>query len=81
MLRTILCVGLLGSAAAIFLGPNAVISAIAIGVFATCLLVALVRVLRGASQRIDRILFEEMNADNDSVKPGTSHSDHWRKSA
>jgi hypothetical protein len=79
VLRAILCVGLVGSAATVFLGQNAAVTGIAVGVFFGCLVLAVFRVLRGASRRIDRILAEELTGDD--VEPPVSISDQWRKSA
>jgi hypothetical protein len=81
--RTILCVGLLGSAATIFLGPNTAVSAIAVGVFVACLAVAGFRSLSRASRGVDGILAEELDSANDNAAPATQESfpDSWRKTA
>lgn len=57
--RTVLCLGLLGSAAALVLAPNPLVTGIALAILLTCLLVIVLRSLRRASQRIDTILREE----------------------
>ena len=84
MLRTILCVGLLGSAATIFIGQNTAISVVAIGVFGACLTVAGFRSLSRAAQRVDRILAEELRSTNDNAAPPANRetfSDSWRRTA
>jgi hypothetical protein len=85
VLRTILCVGLLGSVATIFLGPNTAVSVIAVGVFAACLAVAGFRSLSRASRRVDGILAEELGSTNDTTAPASANQeafpDFWRKTA
>jgi hypothetical protein len=84
VLRTILCVGLLGSAATIFIGQNTAISVVAIGVFGACLTVAGCRSLSRASRRVDGILAEELGATNDNVAPSANQEtfpNSWRKTA
>jgi hypothetical protein len=59
--RTILlCVGLLGSAAALVLRPQALVAGIAAGILVVCLVAVAFRALRHASRRIDQILTEEL---------------------
>src|SRR5262245_56611844 len=55
--RMMLCTGVLGAAAALFLRPDPVV----LGVFGACLLVAAFRSLRHAGQKIDRLLAEELD--------------------
>lgn len=59
----VLCLGLLGSGAALVLRPNPVVTGVAIGILVTCLLVIVVRSLRRASRRIDSILREQVEAE------------------
>jgi hypothetical protein len=59
----VLCLGLLGSGAALVLQPNPVVTGAAIGILVACLLVIVVRSLRRASRRIDSILSEQVEAD------------------
>jgi hypothetical protein len=61
--RTVLCLGLLGSACALVLRPNSLVTGIALVVLLTCLLVIVCRALRRASRRIDTILAEESATD------------------
>jgi hypothetical protein len=76
-IRTMLCVGLLGSAATLVLRPHPALAGLAVGIFFTCLLVAVIRVLRRASRHIDRIVAEELAPAEDPA-----HSrETWRKSA
>lgn len=75
--RLVLCVGLLGSAAALVLRPNPVVIGISIGIFAACLLAVIVLALRRASRRIDRIVAEELAPTTSPEK----RQDNWRKSA
>jgi hypothetical protein len=84
VLRTILCVGLLGSAATIFIGQNTAISMVAVGVFGACLTVAGIRSLSRASRRVDGILAEELGSAKDNATPPADREtflDSWRKSA
>jgi hypothetical protein len=60
--RTVLCLGLLGSACALVLRPHPLVTGIALTVLLTCLLVVVFRALRRASRRIDTILAEESTA-------------------
>jgi hypothetical protein len=71
-----LCVGLLGSAAVFALRPHPVVVGIAIGVFALCVLIVILRALRRASHRIDRIVAEEL-----TPLAQERHRPSWRKSA
>jgi hypothetical protein len=80
VLRTILCVGLLGSATAIFLGPNTVVSVVAMVVFVACLAMAGFLSLRRASRRIDTMLAEELSSAKDNTEP-EAFPDSWRKTA
>jgi hypothetical protein len=61
--RTVLCLGLLGSAGVLVLGPNPLVTGIALTILLTCLLVIVFRSLRRASRRIDTILREESETD------------------
>lgn len=84
MLRTILRVGLLGSAATVFLGQNTAVSVSAIVVFVACLAVAGFRSVRRASRRVDRILAEELAPAKDNTEPSVNQDsflDSWRKTA
>jgi hypothetical protein len=56
--RTMLCVGVLGSAAAVILRPEPVV----FGVFGACLLIAAISSLRHAGQKVDRIVAEELDS-------------------
>jgi hypothetical protein len=76
-IRTILCVGILGSVATLVLQSHPLVTGIAVGVFFCCLLTALFRVLRRTSRHIDRIMAEELDA---SEKPAR-RQETWRKSA
>jgi hypothetical protein len=76
-IRTMLCVGLLGSAATLVLQPHPLVTGIAVGVFFCCLLTALFRVLRRTSRHIDRIMAEELDPGEKSAQPRET----WRKSA
>jgi len=57
--RTVLCLGLLTSAAVLVLARNPLVTGIALVILLTCLLVVVFRSLRHASRRIDTILREE----------------------
>lgn len=61
--RTVLCLGLLGSAGVLVLRPNPLVTGIALAVLLVCLLVVVFRSLHHASRRIDTILREEAEAD------------------
>jgi hypothetical protein len=61
--RTVLCLGLLGSAGVLVLRPNPLVTGIALAILLTCLLVIVFRSLRRASRRIDTILREESETD------------------
>jgi hypothetical protein len=78
VLRTILCVGLLGSATTIFLGPNTATSVIATIVFVACLIAGGFLSLHRASRRIDDMLAEELSPAKDNTEP---EADSWRKTA
>jgi hypothetical protein len=60
--RTLLSVGLLGSAVTLVLQPNPVVSVIALGILVACALAVVVRALRRASRRIDRIFSDELKS-------------------
>lgn len=69
-----LCVGFLGSVAAVILRPHPVVIGIALGVFSACLLVVVFRALRRASRNIDQIVADELDSGADAASPGTQHT-------
>jgi hypothetical protein len=79
--RTLLCVGLLGSAAAVVLGPNPLLITVAVGVFAACSVTVAARATRRASRRIDRIFAEELESTQEITLDRQSDQESWRKSA
>lgn len=74
--RLMLCVGLLGSVAAFVLRPHPVVTGIAVGIFVLCALTVILRALRRASRRIDRIVAEEL-----TPPARERRQQDWRKSA
>jgi hypothetical protein len=66
---TLLCVGLLGSAATLVLRPQALVAGIAAGILVVCLVAVAFRALRHASRRIDQILTEELASTEPAEQP------------
>jgi len=71
--RTVLCLGLLGSAGVLVLAPNPLVAGIALAVLLTCLLVIVFRSLRHASRRVDSILREESETDAERAPDAETH--------
>lgn len=69
-----LCVGLLGSAAAATLRPHPAVVGVALGILAVCLVGVVVHTLRRASRKIDEIVAEELDSGADIASPGTQHT-------
>jgi hypothetical protein len=68
--RVVLCVGFLGSAATLLLRPTSLVTGVALGIFAGCLLAVVVRALRRAARCIDRIMSEELGPDEEPRPDG-----------
>lgn len=77
--RAMLCVGLLGSAATVALGPDpAAVTWAACGVFLACLVAVVFRALGRASRRVDAILGDVLTSEK---SPADEPSPELRKTA
>lgn len=79
--RTLLCMGLLGSAASLVLRPNPLVIAIAVGVLVACSLTVASRAARRANRRMDRIFAEELESREEIPLDRQSDQESWRKTA
>lgn len=69
-----LCVGLLGSVAAVTLRPHPAVVGVALGILAVCLVGVVVHALRRASRKIDEIVTEELDSDAAIASPESRHT-------
>lgn len=65
--RTLLSVGLLGSAVTLVLQPKPAITVISLVILIACALAVVIRALRRANRRIDRIFSDELKSGEETT--------------